>query len=78
MIKAANIEHTIMKAPTIFQVPSSWRDIVAALQERHTNHSKAAMQKTATAASPLIMVNISSSQLDIEQPPRFPATQSAR
>jgi len=23
MIKAANIEHTIMKAPTIFQVPSS-------------------------------------------------------
>jgi putative SOS response-associated peptidase YedK len=30
---------------------------------RRTNQSKAAMQKTAKAASPSIMVNISSSQL---------------
>ena len=36
------------------------------------------MQKTATAASPPIIVNISSSQLDIEHPPRIPAAQSAR
>jgi hypothetical protein len=36
---------------------------------RHTNHSKVAMQRTAKTAKPPIMVNISSSQLDIEHPP---------
>ena len=36
------------------------------------------MQRTAKAANPPIMVNISSSQLDIEHPPGNPAAQSAR
>jgi hypothetical protein len=33
----------------------------------HTNQSKAAMQNTAKTASPPIMVNISSSQLDVSK-----------
>jgi len=44
---------------------------------RHTSQSRAAMQNTAKAASPPIMVTISSSQLDIGHPTR-PAAHSAR
>jgi hypothetical protein len=41
-------------------------------QEHHPSHSKAAMQKAAKTATPLIIANVSSPSLDIEHPTRRP------